>query len=350
MKKTHLLTLLPLAASLLAGCGTTVPASSSTQAVSSTGASSGAKSSETSSAASSVDDFKVKWVSPVGAPALAFYDQGTNTNWVSSSSPQTQVVPAFATNDNAAVVFDGVSGLNLIKNKNYNYKLAQWISGGNFYVVSTKYSDKTSLTSGMKIDAFVKSGNASQSFLKLSKEKWGWSYLDSDITFENGVADVKDHLVAAPEAFDYYVVAEPVKTAATKALKAKGVTLNTISNLQDDWKTAYQTGTIPAAAIFVNTTQYAAHSGAIDIFLKETQTRQNTAVNTPASVKTALDAYGDDTAVTARFGFTSGLVSALQTNNLFGIFKEGDVSDKKALANDYAVTLGQSAFADNLFL
>jgi hypothetical protein len=41
----------------------------------------------------------VKWISPVGSPALAFYDQGKNTNWTTTADPATGIVPAFATDD-----------------------------------------------------------------------------------------------------------------------------------------------------------------------------------------------------------------------------------------------------------
>ena len=81
-----------------------------------------------------------------------------------------------------------------------------------------------------------------------------------------------------------------------------------------------------------------------------TQSRQDDAVNAIDKVTSALNAYGDDTAVTARFGFTSALVSALQPTNQFGILKSGDITDKKAFANDFQTTLGASAFADSLFL
>jgi hypothetical protein len=299
---------------------------------------------------------EVTWITPTGAPTLAFYNQGGNSNWVSSSSPATTVVPAFASNTYDAIVFDGVSGLNILsKNTDYKYKLAQWISGGNFYLVSTKHTTKTEFASEQTVEAFVKTGNASRSFLKLASDQWKWTLSDSNITYDNGVADVKQSLVSNPEGHDYFLLAEPVLTAAKKALKDKSITLNVISNLQEDWANAYNQTTIPAAALFVNSDSYSSNKTLIDTFLKETGQRQNDAVDSVSSVVTALNNYGNDTEVTARFGYTSTLVSALQGNatnktNKFGILKSDAITDKAAFANNFQVTLGGTAFSTDLFL
>ena len=61
------------------------------------------------------EKYEVSWVSPVGIPTLAFYDQGNNENWISSSAPATDVVPAFAGDEVDAIVFDGFAGLKNVK-------------------------------------------------------------------------------------------------------------------------------------------------------------------------------------------------------------------------------------------
>jgi hypothetical protein len=315
--------------------------------------SSSSQESSSSSAISSVAAHEVRWITPTGAPTLAFYDQGANEDhWISSASPATEVAPAFATDNYDAVVFDGVSALNLISKNSYNYQLASWISGGNFYLVSTKHSALSDYAAGQTVESFVKTGNASRSFLKLAADKWSWSLSDSDVHYEGGVADVKTALVSNPTAYDYYVIAQPVLTVAKKALASQtpAVTLNIVANLQSEWKAAYNQATIPAAALFVNKTSYGKYKDSIDTFIADTQSRQDDAVTDVAKVTTALNAYGDDTAVTKRFGFTSSLVTALQATNQFGILQSGVISDKKAFASDFNTTLGGSAFADSLFL
>lgn len=77
----------------------------------------------------------IKWVSPAGAPTLAFYDQGDNANFVTETTP-TNVAAQLQKNEYDAVVFDSISGLKSVKAKNTNYVLAKLITGGNFYLVS----------------------------------------------------------------------------------------------------------------------------------------------------------------------------------------------------------------------
>lgn len=337
MNKT-VLSVLPLVALTLVSC-TSVVASSSQKGSS-------------SKASSAVNTKDITWITPTGAPTLAFYDQGANVNWVSSSSPATAVVPALKTNAYDAVVFDGVSGLSVLKADSApHYQLAQWISGGNFYLVSTKHKAGDAFSTGETIQGFVKSGNAAQSFLKLSKDQWQWNYnADTDVTWTAGVADVKTTILSNDRAYDYYLLAEPVLAAVSNALKNKSVELNVVYNLQTEWKKAYNQATIPAAALFVNTNHYASSKTSIDLFLKETQSRQDKAVNDPTGVKKALDAYGDDNAVSTRFGFTSALAATLQKDNRFSILSSGVIADKKSFANDFENILGGTSFPDSLFM
>lgn len=330
-KKTLLL--LPLAALSLAACNPT----SSSSAVTSSG-----------------DTYQMRWVTPTGAPTLAFYDQGANANWVSSSSPASVVVPAFKTPENYdAIVFDGTSGLNVLKSMGESaaFALVDWISGGNFYVVSTKHTATDAYQTGWTIESFVQSGNASKSFLKLASSAWNWGDVSSSTHYESGVAGVGTSLVGNPTGYDYYVIAEPILSSAKSALASKGTTLNVIYNLQTEWKKAYSS-TIPAAALFVNKATYASHPDAVKTFVDTAVKRQDNAVNSIATVKTALDAYGNDAAVQDRFGYTSSLAVSLQSNgaNKFGILKTGDIADNKAFANAYMSALGGAAFADSLFL
>ncbi|MCH3908770.1 MAG: hypothetical protein LKF75_01045 [Bacilli bacterium] len=306
-------------------------------------------SSSSEAATSEEPAYQVKWVTPTGTPTLAFYNQGSNANWVSSSTPSTVVVPSFQTNNYDAIVFDGVSGLNVINKTGANYKLAKWISGGNFYVVSTTHTSTDSFATGETIMSFVQTGNASRSFLKLSKDVWNWNYADTDITYQTGVAGVAQSILQNGGNTDYYVVAEPVLTS----LKSKlGDNLHVIYDLQSEWKKAYNQETIPAAALFINNDSYSAHKDSLDTFISDTQKRMDTAISTPSTIKASLDAYGNDAAVQNRFGFTSSLAVSLQSSNKndFGLLKSGVITDNKAFANDFNVTLGGTAFSDSLFL
>ena len=144
--KKQLLTII-IAAGLLASCGTN-PVESSKEA------------------SAPVTSESVTWVSPTGSPTLAFYDQGENDKWLSTATPENVIPSAFASASYDAIVFDGVSGLTMIKNMNRAYKLAKWINEGSFYVVSTKHTAEEAVTAGSKpsVNAFVSTGNASKAF------------------------------------------------------------------------------------------------------------------------------------------------------------------------------------------
>ena len=68
----------------------------------------------------------IKFISPVGAPALAFYDQGNNPYYDTKSVPS-QVAAQLQKKDYDVVVFDSINGLKSIKNNEeengLNYKL-----------------------------------------------------------------------------------------------------------------------------------------------------------------------------------------------------------------------------------
>ena len=308
---------------------------------------------------SAQDDYQVKWVTPTGTPTLAFYDQGTNANWISSDSPATDVVPSFATDNFDAIVFDGYAGLKNVMKNNRNYQLARWISGGTFYLVSTKHTAEDPFLPEYTIDAFVKTGNAAQSFLSLAKTAWDWGDIEENTTFENGVADVRTNLLGADN-YDYYLVAEPVLTAAKAALAGREtpVTLNVVYDLQSEWAKAHDGAKIPAAGLFINKTSYANHQWAMDQFLADTDLRIENAIDQPDLAYDALTAYeAKDTTSNddcqKRFGYAPGIVKSLQSNgkNHFGLIKDEEVESLSSVASSFASALGENiAFPSSLFL
>ena len=302
--------------------------------------------------------YDFKWVTPTGAPTLAFYDQGSNANWVSASNPSEIVVPSFAANSYDAIVFDGVSGLNLMtKNaKAANYKLARWINSLGFYVVSLKHTveDTKTWDASWTVDAFVQTGNSSRAFVSLATSVWNWSIGEGKITYETGVSQVAANIPT--NGFDFYVVADPIYTT----LKGKmGDKLHLIYDLQEEWGKAHDGSSIPSAALFVNSSLYSAHQASYDAFLSETNSRIDTLVDSPSTAQTALEEYAanNETAVVngdyVKFGISTSIVSnlaTLQKKNAFGFLKTGVIEDKKAVADSFNKALGGNEFDAGLFL
>lgn len=304
----------------------------------------------------STEQYDVTWVSPTGIPTLAFYDQGENTNW-QSFADATQVAKGFATDNVDAIVFDGYSGLKNIKENNRNYVLARWISGGTFYLVSTKHASIDEYEATQTVEAFVKTGNAAQAFLNLAKTHWNWGDLSAEgslVNWETGVAAVKNTLENNDKAYDWYLVAQPVLFAVKNTLAQKEITLNVVANLQTEWANAHNGAKIPAAALFVNKTRYADHKQAIDKYIDETDARIVNAIDNPSVAVTALSDYAqkhDD--IATRFGYQPQIVNALQKDgaNTFNLIKKSEVGDIAEIANAFARDLGQTiTFEDSLFL
>lgn len=330
--KKQLLTII-IAAGLLASCGTN-PVESSKEA------------------SALVTSESVTWVSPTGSPTLAFYDQGENDKWLSTATPENVIPSAFASASYDAIVFDGVSGLTMIKNMNRAYKLAKWINEGSFYVVSTKHTAEETVTAGSKpsVNAFVSTGNASKAFRDLAKNKWNWGEYgdgtdpDSAITYEKGVADVRTHLLGSdPDAFDYYVVAEPVLTAVQAQYKQQNKTLNVIYNIQTEFAAAHDGAKVPAAAIFVSNAAYETKKAEIDTWLSETQTRIDNVKSNASVAVDAIKAYEDKGGDSqARFGVPSNMINLQQVvgQNKLAYLATSDVTDKAAVANGFNAALG----------
>ena len=297
-----------------------------------------APSTTTTTSSSTEEEEEFNWVSPVGIPAIAFFNQGENENWTSTSTPAAVIPSAFANGTFDAIVFDGINGLNQVTKKNAPYKMARWISGG----TST-------------IDSFVQGGIADQAFLSLSEDAWGIADY-TGIAYEEGVAATMAKLTSNPESFDFFLISQPQLTQATAALAKEGKTVNIIYNLQTEWKAEYGADAeIPAAGLFISNKAVEEKKGKADEFLDMIEKNIQTAVGNPSEVVSSLDAYEaldttSDADVQARFGFTQTLVSKLQANGANGFNLVDGEADAMTIANSFQSTIGGTAYPETAFL
>ncbi len=303
------------------------------------------------SSSTKTDEHEVKWVSPTGTPALSFYMDGENANWVSSSSPSEIVVPELKKSDYDAVVFDGISGLNVIKKAgdSSKYRLAEWITGGSFYLVSSKHSSSDPFLKSGTVESFARGGIASTVFEKIAKEKWGF---EGDINYESGVGAVKSALIKNSDAYDYYVIAEPSLEEAKKEVEG----LNVICSLQEEWEKAGY-GSIPGGALFIHKDKYEAYKGKIDAFWTRMRQAKDNLISKPGEAIRYLDAYkpyaDHEKQLSARFGLSdASIIETLQEDgaNKLNFVPSSEINQKKAVANDFAAALGSEPYDDELFL
>lgn len=305
---------------------------------------------------SSSDDYQIRWLSPVGAPTLAFYDQGKNSNWLSTDTPQSVIPTAFSSNGYDAIVFDGTSGLNLISRSGgaSHYALARWINELPFYLVSVTHNAEEAIPANATIDAFVQNGTASQALREMAESDWGIGALTA-VTYEDGVAAVQANLLRDTSSYDYFVLAEPVYTLTKAALNNRGVTLNLIKDLQSEWGRYHEGAAIPSAGLFVNTDTLSAHPAALSAFVADVDARLDDLVLDPGKVKTTLLAFEEETGnLASQFGVGLPIINqfdTLQQTNKLGFLNQDQTQETvREYANKFAVGIGGSAYAENLFV
>lgn len=296
---------------------------------------------------SQVEESDIKFISPTGAPALAFYDQGNNENYVTNSTPSL-VLAELQANYYDIVVAPVFGGLKSIKANNADFALAQVITGGNFFLVGVNKEANELPTSSSYIVAFAEQDVTGMVFKKLANEKWNIG--TENVHFVSGAADTLPILKTGKHAgtqVDYVLTAEPVFTNA-KANKDEGVTLVETYNIQNEWKALTSQDGLVQAGVFIRKTSYSAKPNKTKAFFTDLNTRLTTALTKPEEVKTALHEFNEDlTKQAARFGFNENLAfNLLKNGNRFGLVSP----ETKLDVNSFLVSLGQTAYSNGYFI
>lgn len=289
----------------------------------------------------------VKIVSPLGAPSVAFYDQGKNENWVSEAAAN---LPAeLQGSEYDVVVFDSITGLSSIKAKNLDFALAKVITGGNFHLMGVNTTKLP--TDDSVIVAFQKDKVPDKVFKKLALEKWGLSesmhveYVAGDVSQTAAVLKTgkfQGHTV------DYVLSAEPVITQAKTSLD-EGITLNEIYNVRNEWKAYSGQDAIVQAGVFVRKSSISSKKAELSDFMRLLEQRLDSLTKDGLEAATAMNEYSSDLEVQKnRFGANSNLVKNLQAN---GKNRLGFVStEEKINVNAFLTTLDESVFSNDYFV
>jgi hypothetical protein len=320
---TKRLFVLPLIAVLLAGCG------------------------------GSANEEEIVFISPKGAPTLAFYDQGVNPNFVTSGEPSA-VLAELQKNDKDVVIFDSINGLKSIKANNANFGLAKIITGGNFYLAGI---DKTADDKGVyplpaADDVVVSFGQnliPDVVYSKLCSDYW---HIENNAKYVASVTDALAVLTSGQYSggkVDYVFIAEPALTTAIN--KADANTFGKVSvvrNIRSEWKAYSGQDGIAQAGVFVNKASLETKPNKLKDFFTKLEDRIDTAISNPDVAKASLDLYGSATEQVARFGFNSTIMSKVQKDdrNGFGLVSSAESID----VNSFLESLGQSTFDDSYFV
>lgn len=309
------------------------------------------------------DSYVLSWLSPTGSPTLAFYNEAENSNWVSTSTPAALIPTAFASGSYDAIVFDGITGLNLIEKQQRPYRLATWINEGSFYLVSAKYDKESAMKLENKptIDAFVASGTASVLFRDAAEKTFGWgqysdgSIPDDKIVYETGVDVVQKNLLSNPNAYDFYVVAEPALSLLQQKFASQNKTLHTISDLQADFSSNHDGAKVPAAALFVRDRTYMDHPTETVKWLNRIQDNIQSVRRGDDKVLQAMSSYEEKgLSLTERFGFpSSNLIAKLLEGGSNKLHYSNCGTDSLSLltmANEFQAALGLPNFHESSVL
>lgn len=308
---------------------------------------------------SNKEEDAISVISPAGAPAIALYSRINDEN-LKTTKDASQVALAAKTNTNAdAVVFDGVNALKFVKTNQTatKWKLARWLTGGNFYLVSTKHESIDSFNADSKILSFGNGLLPDKVFRMLASERWNITITEENTKYESGTAAVSAILGSDNFAsYDYYFIAEPTLQAAKVALASAhpDVSVHEIYNVREEWKAFSGMDYIPQAGLFVNPASMEGKAEAMNAFLEEVDANLTDAVDDPTKVVSSLNKLESDTDAQAdRLGFKAPLVSVLQKNgnNRFGMVKPGTIGDNRDFVNAFMEKIGESvSFESDQFL
>lgn len=298
-------------------------------------------------------------ISPAGAPAIALYSRINDEN-LKTNKDASQVALAVKSNTSAdAVVFDGVNALKFVKGNQTatKWKLARWLTGGNFYLVSTKHESLENWNANSKILSFGNGLLPDKVFRLLASEKWNLTITEENTKYEAGTAAVSAILGSDNYAsYDYYFIAEPTLQAAKVALASAhpDVSVHEIYNVREEWKAFSGMDYIPQAGLFVNPASMEGKAEAMSTFLEEVDTNLTDAVDNPMKVVASLNELEPDADAQAdRLGFKAPLVSALQKNggNRFGMVKPGTIESNRDFVNTFMEKVGEGlSFEADQFL
>ena len=296
---------------------------------------------------------EIKFISPTGAPALAFYDQGSNEYFTTNSTP-TNVAAELQKSEYDCVIFDSISGLKSIKKNasvnGINYKLAKIITAGNFYLVSiNKDADYGLPKDSDKVVSFGQNLIPDLVYSKLC-ESWGITNNASYVASVKDAGAVLSSGKYSGEDVDFVFIAEPVLTSVKNNAEAtiKADQINIVKDIRKEWKTLTGQDGLAQAGIFVNTNSLETKKTKLTQFMRHVESSIDIAIKDPDSVANAMNAYGSVDEQASRFGFNANLVKKVQGEgrNGFGLLSPSETVD----VNAFLAALGQDTFSEDYFV
>ena len=257
-------------------------------------------------------EVNTKVLSPSGAPAIAFYDQGTNPDFETNGNIE-NIKAKFVTDDYGMIVMDFFGGLMYNVQNKGNYKLAKILTGGNLYLVGIGEENKGLPKEGDYVVSFGQNSLPSLVYENLYPNVVATTHYMSSVKDVNPVLLTGKH---AGNTVDYVVTAQPALFACQNNKDAATFgKLNVVASLRDAWQEKTGQKAIPQAGLFVNAKQYEANKTYYEEQFALVQERLDTAISDVKTVKATMDKQipnMDDQK--AKFGFNSAIALKVQNS------------------------------------
>ena len=183
---------------------------------------------------------------PTGAPALAFYNYATRSNFETNSVP-TNIIAMMNKGDKDVVVLPTNAGVQAIVNAKAEYKIAATITFGNFYIVSMNNDENHEMDASDTILLFQKNNVPDKIFHYVYGDD-----LNPALHYVSAVNDAASAIIGGkftdPDLGtelvpNYVMIAEP---ALTNVLSKKGDAISVYANIQEKYAELFQ------ASVFVS--------------------------------------------------------------------------------------------------
>lgn len=252
-----------------------------------------------------VDTSKLKIVSPVGAPAYAFYNYAKEERFETNSTPKNIVAMMSESSDKDIVVIDTTSGIQAIEN-GVPYKLAATVTFGNFYIASTGNDDDGVMNKGDTIVLFNKGGIPDILFHYLYGNDFD-EKIEYVTAVNNAAACLSGTNIATGNQVDYVFLAEPVLTVQLKSFTNAKI----YANIQDEFKKKSDGKEMIQASLFIKNSL---DTTIANQFLKELETDINDAIKDSTKIGTALEGMSDEE-IKNKMGAPAAIAMAVTKND-----------------------------------
>ena len=255
-----------------------------------------------------IDDYKLKIITPTGAPSVAFLNYLNYEHYDTNSVPN-NIVAEMIKGTYDIVVVDLIGGLTAIEKKQAEYKLASVITFGNFYIYSTGNDDNEFIEETDNIVCFGQ-GNTPDILFNHLYPNIG---VDAYVAGVSDIAPIAMSGIINNQEVDYCIIAEPVlynvlnnKNAATNQ---KGIEY---SDIQQKWKEIHgKDSSILGASIYIKNSTYTNHKTLVDEYLLNIKKDISTFINDPSKAEEILNNFGSKEEQSQKIGLNSNVIKGV---------------------------------------